>query len=175
MKIIAVIGSPRKKGTISRLATKIIEGAQINGLESEIIYLYDYNIKPCIGDWACVKLGKCHLNDDFEKIFLKIENADIIILGSPVYWANVSSVMKNFFDRHTGYAMLLPLDAKNFHKLSKFQKIKTMIKFSRKFGPKNPEFRNKQYIIIIASTVPFKRLMGEVSLTLKAIKNTFLN
>ena len=170
MKILAIIGSPRKNGTITKLAEQIIEGAQKNSNETELINLYDYEINPCLGDWACVKLGKCHIKDDFENIYNKLIEADVIILGSPVYWANISGVMKNFFDRHTGYAMYKPPNAANFYKLSKWEKIKTMIKVSRKFGPEDSRFKNKRYILLIAATVPFKRIMGEVSPAINAMK-----
>lgn len=170
MKILAINGSPRKNGTISKLAEQVLKGAQENDHETELINLYDYNIKPCIGDWACVKLGKCHIKDDFETIYNKLVEANIIILGSPVYWANITGVMKNFFDRHTGYAMYKPPDARNFYKLSKWEKIKTIISLMKKFGPIDPRFRQKKYILITASTIPFKRLMGEVPLTIHAMK-----
>jgi len=78
--------------------------------------------------------------------------------------------MKNFFDRHTAYAMYKPPDAINFCNLSMWQKLKTIIKLMKKFGPTDPNFRKKQYILITASTIPFKRLMSEVSLTIKAMK-----
>ncbi|MFX0071600.1 MAG: hypothetical protein ACFFAO_10965, partial [Candidatus Hermodarchaeota archaeon] len=76
----------------------------------------------------------------------------------------------NFFDRHTGYAMYKPSDAQNFYKLSKWQKLKTIISLMKKFGPIDPKFKEKKYILITASTVPFKNLMGEVSLTLKTME-----
>jgi hypothetical protein len=170
MKILAIIGSPRKKGTVSRLAEKVIEGAKTEGHDTEIVNLYDFEIKPCIGDWACVHLGKCHINDDFEALYNKVLNADIIILGSPVYWANISGVMKNFFDRHTGHAMFKPPNAHNFYKLSKWNKIKTILRLMKKFGPADPIFKKKKYILITAATVPFKRIMGEVSPVIKAMK-----
>lgn len=163
MKILAIVGSPRKNGKITKLAEQILEGARYNSNETKLINLYDFDIKPCLGDWACVKLGTCHIKDDFEKIYNKLVEADVVILGSPVYWANVTGVMKNFFDRHTGYAMYKPPNAANFHKLSKWSKIKTMIKLVRKFGPNDPRFKKKNYILLAAATVPFKRIMGEVS------------
>jgi multimeric flavodoxin WrbA len=170
MNLLAVIGSPRKKGSISRLAENILKGAEENGWQTELINLYDYEIKPCQGCWSCVYSGKCFIDDDFQEIFTKLKNADVIILGSPVYWANVSGVMKNFFDRHTGYAMFLPKEAQKVHTFSFWKKIKTAVKFLRTFGPKFPSFANKRYILITASTIPFKHLMGEVSLTVKAMK-----
>jgi multimeric flavodoxin WrbA len=170
MKILAIIGSPRKNGTITKLAEQILEGAQNNSNQTELLNLYDFKIKPCLGDWVCVKLGKCHIKDDFEFVYNKLAEADVVILGSPVYWANISGVMKNFFDRHTGYAMYKPPNAANFYKLSKWDKIKTMIKVSRQFGPKDPRFKYKRYILLAAATVPFKRIMGEVSPAINAMK-----
>ncbi len=170
MKILAIIGSPRKNGTVSKLAQNILDAAQVNGHITELINLYDYEIKPCIGDWACVKLGKCHIQDDFEIIFHKLYEADIVILGSPVYWANISGVMKNFIDRHTGYAMFKPPNAQNFYKLSRWQKLKTILRLMKEFGPFDPRFKEKKYILITAATVPFKRIMGEVSPTINAMR-----
>ncbi|MFX1340244.1 MAG: flavodoxin family protein [Promethearchaeota archaeon] len=170
MKILAIIGSPRKNGTVSKLAQNILDAAEVNGHLTELINLYNYEIKPCIGDWACVKQGKCHIQDDFEIIFHKLKEAEIVILGSPVYWANISGVMKTFFDRHTGYAMFKPPNAQNFYKLSRWQKIKTILRLMREFGPIDPRFKEKKYILITAATVPFKRIMGEISPTINAMR-----
>ncbi len=170
MNVIAIIGSPKKNGTISRIAKKILEGAEINGNNTEILNLYDFDIKPCRGCWICSKSGRCCIKDDFENIFNKILEADVIILGSPVYWANISGVMKNFFDRHTGFAMKFPPNAEKVQFLSKFQKLITMMKFNREFGPKDIRFRKKKYILVTASTVPFKHLMGEVSPVINNMK-----
>ncbi|MCT4688890.1 flavodoxin family protein [Vallitalea sp.] len=70
----------------------------------------------CIGCWKCVEKEKCILKDDFEIIFNKLKDADVIIIGSPVYWGDVSSKMKTFFDRHTGYAMVKPKNAHEFYR-----------------------------------------------------------
>ena len=170
VNILAIIGSPRKNGNINKIAKEILKGANENGHKIELINLYDYDIKPCLGCWSCVQKENCIIEDDFEAIFNKIKNADIIVLGSPVYWANVSGMMKNFFDRHTGYAMFLPKDATKVYAYSKWQKIKTALKFLKNFGPKYPSFKEKKYILITAGTVPFKHFMGEMSLTIKAMK-----
>jgi len=170
MKIIAIIGTSRKKGTISILAENLLKGAYDKGWSTELVNLYDYEIKPCIGCWGCVKSGKCFIKDDFEKLYYKLVEADIVVLGCPVYWANIPGIMKNFFDRHTGYAMYKPPEAPNFYKMSKWKKLKTILKLARKFGPIDQKFRKKRYILITASTIPFKKLMGELSLTIKAMK-----
>ncbi|MBD3256495.1 MAG: hypothetical protein GF383_15475 [Candidatus Lokiarchaeota archaeon] len=170
MKVLAIIGSPRKNGNVSLLAENVLKGAHENGHDIELINLYDYNIEFCKGCWSCAKNGRCVINDDFEQIFRKVREADVIVLGSPVYWANVSAIMKNFLDRHTGYAMYIPPSADNFYTLSKWKKLKLLIQLSKKFGPKETLFERKEYILITASTVPFKHLMGEVKPAINAMK-----
>ena len=169
MKIVAIIGSPHKNGTISKLAKQILKGAEQSGVKCELINLYDYNIQYCKGCWACSKKGTCILKDDFEEIFQKIKDADVIILGSPVYWANISGIMKNFFDRLT-FAMNIPKNAEKYYKLSKWNKIKTMVRNLIDYGPKYENFKQKRYILITAATVPFKHLMNEIPPAITAMK-----
>ncbi|MFX1395198.1 MAG: flavodoxin family protein, partial [Promethearchaeota archaeon] len=168
-KITAIIGTHRKRGLVSSLAEKIFEGAKEKGYSTELINLYDYNINYCIGCWSCAKSGKCFQNDDFGLIFNKMKESDVIIIGSPIYWGNISGIMKNFFDRHTGYAMNIPPNMNECYKMSTWSKLKTGISALKSFGPKK-EFENKEFILIIAATIPFKHLMGDVPNTLKAMK-----
>lgn len=65
--------------------------------------------------------------------------------------------------------MFKPSDAQNFYKLSKWQKIKTIIKLMKKFDLIDSKFKDKKYILITAATVPFKRIMGEVSPAINAM------
>ena len=101
MKILAIIGTNRKKGNITKLCEKILEGANENGHQSELINLYDYKINYCRGCWACTSNGECSQKDDFNQVYNKVVDADVIIISSPVYWGNITAIMKNFFDRHT--------------------------------------------------------------------------
>lgn len=99
-----------------------------------------------------------------------MREADIIILGSPVYWANITGIMKSFFDRHTGYAMYNPKNADKFYKLTKWEKIKKLFESISNFGPKYEDFKYKRYILITAATVPFRYLMNEISPAINAMK-----
>jgi multimeric flavodoxin WrbA len=174
MNVLAVIGTQRKNGNISSLAKKILESAKENGHQTELINLYDYRIKYCIGCWSCASNGKCFQDDDFELIFNKLKKADVIIIGSPVYWGNVSAIMKNFFDRHTGYAMYIPPNMNKVQNLSIYSKIKILINVMKNFGPKKG-LEKKKFVLIIASTIPFKHLRGDVPNTLHAIKTYIKN
>ncbi|MDR3667072.1 MAG: flavodoxin family protein [Ignavibacteriaceae bacterium] len=104
MKIIAINGSPRKKWNTATLLNKALEGAASQGAETELIHLYDLDYKGCISCFACkIKDGKsygqCAVNDDLSPVFKRIEDADALILGSPVYLGAATGEMRSFMER----------------------------------------------------------------------------
>ncbi|MDD4321020.1 MAG: flavodoxin family protein [Acidaminococcaceae bacterium] len=103
-KIIAINGSPRKNGNTATLLNKALEGAKEQGAETEIINLYDLNYKGCISCFACKRkggksYGKCICADELLPILQKIEQADALILGSPIYLGIVTGEMRSFMER----------------------------------------------------------------------------
>ena len=170
MNVLAIVATNRRKGTIVNICTQYLSAAKQAGHETEMINLYDHEIKPCIGCWACAGTNKCVLSDDFESIYNRVERADVILLGVPCYWGNVPGVMKNFFDRHTGCAMFKPKNAAEFHSLTTKEKIKTIIKMAKKFGP-NEGMGHKRFVWAVTMTAPFPmaQLSGDLSVTLKAL------
>jgi len=100
-KIIALFGSPRKKGNSTLLANHIIIGAESQGAAVESIYLNDLDITPCQGCYACQMEDSqgCAVDDDMQGIYPKIVEADALIIASPVYWFNMSAQTKIFMDR----------------------------------------------------------------------------
>ncbi len=104
MKIMAFNGSPRKKWNTETLLSTALEGAASCGAETELIHLYDLDYKGCISCFACKTIGgksygRCAVKDDLTAVFGKIEQADAIILGSPIYFGTVSGEMKSFMER----------------------------------------------------------------------------
>src|SRR5664280_2460026 len=104
MKIMAVNGSPRKTWNTATLLKKALKGAASQGAETELIHLYDLNFKGCISCFACKirggkSYGKCAVKDDLRPIFKKIEAADALILGSPIYFGIVTGEMRSFMER----------------------------------------------------------------------------
>lgn len=104
MKVLAFNGSPRKTWNTATLLNKALEGAASQGAETELIHLYDLNYKGCISCFACKtkggkSYGKCPIQDDLAPIFKKVEEADAIILGSPIYVGRVTGEMASFMDR----------------------------------------------------------------------------
>ena len=97
-KIIAINSSKRKMNTygLIKQVEKILNNSNIN---VEVINLFDYDIKPCIGCEHCLIKGNCVLKDDVSDIMDKIKSSDGVILTSPVYMENVSGALKIFLDR----------------------------------------------------------------------------
>jgi len=95
MNILYISGSPRKNSNTDVLLNKLLK---MTG--GKFIKLVDYDIKPCKSCWACQKSGKCIINDDMSnKIIPLLLECDCMILGSPVYFNNVSAQLKSFIDR----------------------------------------------------------------------------
>jgi multimeric flavodoxin WrbA len=100
MKILAIHGSPRTiRSTTRRLAGLVLEGAAETGSETEMIDLAEYRITPCTACEACSFTGTCVFGDDVPALLTRMQEADAIIFGSPVYIDNISGQMKVFFDR----------------------------------------------------------------------------
>ncbi len=100
MKILAIHGSPRTiRSTTRKLAGLVLEGAAEAGAETEMIDLADYPVIPCTACEACSLNGICVNYDDVPSLLGRMQEADGIILGSPVYIDNISGQMKVFFDR----------------------------------------------------------------------------
>lgn len=103
-KVIAVLGSPRKKGNSTALARRIIQGAESAGAEVESIHLHDLDIAPCQACYACQKKDStgCAIDDDMQSIYPKLIKSQAWVLACPVYWFTMCAQMKLFMDRLFG-------------------------------------------------------------------------
>ncbi|SMC21902.1 Multimeric flavodoxin WrbA [Clostridium acidisoli DSM 12555] len=102
MKVIGINGSARKDGNTSIIINQIFKELNNNGIETELIQLSGENIQGCIGCGGCFKNkdNKCVFkNDIVNECIKKMSEADGIILGSPVYFADVTSNMKALLER----------------------------------------------------------------------------
>lgn len=104
MNVIAINGSPRKKWNTDTLLKKALEGAASVGAETDMVYLYDLNYKGCIACMACKlkngkSVGRCAVKDDLAPVLDAIHAADVIIMGSPIYWHDVTGEFRSFIER----------------------------------------------------------------------------
>ena len=104
MKIIAINGSPRKKGNTATVLDHFLEGARSAGADTELVHLYGLHASGCRSCFACKRLGgasygHCALKDDLAPVLAALEQADGLVLGSPVYFGNVTGAMRSFQER----------------------------------------------------------------------------
>ena len=98
-KIIAIYGSPRRKGNTATLLQKAAEGARDAGAEVEEIVLRDLKMSPCLEIYGCKNAGECRLKDDFQITRDQILASRGLMLASPVFFYTVSAHTKILMDR----------------------------------------------------------------------------
>lgn len=103
MKIYAINGSPRTGWNTSILCNYFLEGAASENVQTEIIHLSSLNYKGCTSCYACKRngntYGKCNVGDELYELLEKVSQADGIVLGSPIYFGEVTSLMRAFIER----------------------------------------------------------------------------
>ena len=99
MKVLTLLGSPRKGGNSDTLARLIGKSIEEGGGTVEYVYLNSLKLRPCQGCGGCEKTGICVLKDDMGPIFDAVDQADRILLVSPVYFYGLSAQCKIFGDR----------------------------------------------------------------------------
>lgn len=104
MKAIIVNGSPRKNWNTDKALQSAAKGAEAAGAEVETIRLYDYAYKGCVSCFACkIKNSKtngvCAYKDDLRPVLEKVREADVVIVGSPVYYSYPTGQVRSFIER----------------------------------------------------------------------------
>lgn len=98
MKIVGVVGSLREGGNTEIAVRITLEKCKERGAETEMITLYNKKINDCTNCGICIKEA-CPIDDDVPDILEKMKNADVIIVASPVYFGDISGVLKCLIDR----------------------------------------------------------------------------
>lgn len=99
MKILGIVGSPRKDGNTEIMVREALDAAHNAGAETEIVLIADKKIAGCDGCEACYKTGICKIKDDMGPIYERLKEADGIIFSTPVYYGDVTSQAKAVIDR----------------------------------------------------------------------------
>lgn len=104
MKVIIINGSPRKGWNTDLMLKEAEKGAIEAGAETEYVNLYDLQFSGCKSCFACKvrdgkSLGHCAINDGLKPILDKIDAADALIMGSPIYFSDITAECRAFFER----------------------------------------------------------------------------
>lgn len=103
MKILAILGSPRKNGNTSIVMREYLKGIRHSNDKVHIdeVFINGENISGCNGCNSCKTAtpGECIIKDGMQKLYPKIKEADVLVFATPVYWWNMSAQIKTFIDR----------------------------------------------------------------------------
>ena len=99
MKVLLINGSPKANGNTAFALQQMAEVFAAEGIETETIQVGSREIRGCIGCGQCYKAGKCVFDDLVNEVAAKLEAADGIIVGSPVYYASPNGTLISFLDR----------------------------------------------------------------------------
>lgn len=100
MKVLLIHGSPRKEGNTFVALSEVASALRGEGLDAEIISIGNRPIQGCSACNKCVELGRCIFNDDlYNAIREKLEGADGLVIGTPVYYAGPNGALCAILDR----------------------------------------------------------------------------
>lgn len=99
MKVLGLFGSPRRGGNSDLLLEEMLRGAQSREAEIERVLLSDWDISGCRECRKCEIDGNCVVQDQMQKLYPKLLQADCIILASPIFFYGVTAQTKRMVDR----------------------------------------------------------------------------
>lgn len=99
MKIVGFCGSPRRNGNTEELMKHVLQGAAEVGAQTKLISLNELQIRGCQACGFCRSKDGCAVKDDMQKLYQEINEADAVVIGSPIYMWNLNAQTKAFIDR----------------------------------------------------------------------------
>lgn len=99
IKVLGIMGSPRRQSNTEILLDKALEGGREAGAEVEKVLVSKLKISPCLEIYACLKDGNCAIKDDMQLLYDKLLEADHIIFASPIFFYGITSQAKAVVDR----------------------------------------------------------------------------
>ncbi len=99
MKVLGIMGSPRRQSNTEILLDRALEGAKEAGADVEKVLVSKLKISPCLEIYACRKDGNCAIRDDMDTLYGKLLEADHVILASPIFFYGITSQAKAIVDR----------------------------------------------------------------------------
>ncbi len=104
MKVTAINGSPRKTWNTAQMLESALTGSRDAGADTKLVHLIDLSFKGCTSCFACKRLGgpsygKCAMRDDLTSVLEDVWDSDALIIGSPVYFGDVTADLRAFLER----------------------------------------------------------------------------
>ena len=99
LKVLGIAGSPRRGGNTDMLLAEVMRGAASKGAEVKTIVLNDLKITPCQHCDGCLEAGRCKVMDDMQMAYKELEDADRLVLASPIQFMGITAQTKAMIDR----------------------------------------------------------------------------
>ena len=145
--VLGIYGSPRKAGNTDLMLDAFLEGAEAAGGEINKLYVRELEIRGCLGCGHCDKAGECIQKDDMQIVYPLLEQAQRIVVASPIYFYGITGQLKLLVDRAQALYMKREL--------------------ARKAGQVVPEGPNGKGFLLLAGATRGKRLFECSMLTVK--------
>ena len=98
-RIVVINGSLRVNGNTDAIINSLLKGAENTNAIIKQFVLRDKRINGCNGCYYCYEKEECPIKDDMQEIHRELQQSDLIILASPMYWWGLTGLMKTFIDR----------------------------------------------------------------------------
>lgn len=99
MKVLMINGSPRENGNTAIALDEMKNVFEAEGVETEIVQVGNKNVRGCVACGRCAKLGKCVFDDVVNELAPEFEEADGLVVASPVYYASANATLVAVLDR----------------------------------------------------------------------------
>ena len=99
MRILGIMGSPRRQSNTEILLDSALAGAKEMGAEVEKVVVSELKVSPCREIYACLKDGDCAIKDDMQWLYEKLLQADHVVFASPIFFYGLTSQAKAIVDR----------------------------------------------------------------------------
>ena len=99
MKVLIINGSPKANGNTAIAVNEMVKVFEADGIETEVVQIGNKVVRGCIGCGSCVNTGKCVFDDAVNEIAPKFEEADGLVVASPVYYASANATLVACLDR----------------------------------------------------------------------------
>ena len=99
MKVLMINGSPRENGNTAIALDEMKNVFEAEGVETEIVQVGNKNVRGCVACGRCAKLGKCVFDDVVNELAPEFEEADGLVVASPVYYASANATLIAVLDR----------------------------------------------------------------------------
>jgi multimeric flavodoxin WrbA len=151
--VLAILGSPRRRGNSDTLAFEFLRGAASRGHGHTILIPTELGLTPCDGQNTCFKDGRCVIRDGMNDIYEKVLDASYLLIATPVYFMGPPGSLKAFIDR--------------------FQAVWARSQILGKFNPDSPERRSghKVFAIIVGATEEKPNMYRPTRSIIKAFSN----